>query len=339
MDRPAKSMLRDPGLVTARDDWFARLESVFRGETQPDPFYLNGVYGSGSVNHLDDPALWTAQAVESLAERADALCDTRVFRPLVVEYACFGVHFVDRILGADVYDLDGAGNWQVRCLATPIGELHYPDLGRSETWRLARSAAEAFLDADVTVPLFALPTIASSLNIALNLYGGDLLVAMHNDPDAARRDLRVINDLLRALHRWYIERIPPRQLQCVIGAHRTQPPGFGQICGCSTQLLSPELYRDFIAPLDAELLSVYPNGGMIHLCGGHTQPIPVWREMKALRSIQVNDRAAGDLETYFHELREDQVIYINPCPEMPLERALEITAGRRAVFVTEPPEG
>lgn len=339
MQEQSNSLLSDPGLVAARDNWFTRLESLFGGEAPGSPFYLNGVYGRGRVNHFDHPALWIEQAIDSLAEHADKLHDTRVFRPLVVEYGCYGVHFVDRILGADVYDLDGTYNWQVRCLTTPVGELHKPDLERDETWRLARTAAEAFVQAGANVPLFGLPTIASALNIGLNLYGGELLVAMHEKPHAVRHDLGVINDLLCELHRWYIDRIPARQLQPVVGGHRTQPPGFGQICGCSTQLLSPELYRDFIAPLDAQLLSVYPNGGMIHLCGGHTQHIRVWREMKALRSIQLNDRAAGDLKKYFHELREDQVFYVNPCPEMPLEHAVEITGGRRTVFVTEPPKG
>ncbi len=38
--------------------------------------------------------------------------------------------------------------------------------------------------------------------------------------------------------------------------------------------------------VDDELLLVYPHGGMIHLCGSHTQYIPVWREMKFLRAVE-----------------------------------------------------
>ena len=107
------------------------------------------------------------------------------------------------------------------------------------------------------------------------------------------------------------------------------------MCGCSTQLLSPELYRDFIAPLDDRLLSVYPHGGMIHLCGAHTQHIPVWRDMQSLRAIQLNDRAAEDLAYYFNNLRNDQILYVNPCDTMPIDRILAITGGRRTVLVAE----
>lgn len=335
----AKGVLCDPDLVAARGRWFERLESVFRGNHQESPFYVSGTYGFGSVNHFEQPTLWIQQAIDSLAEHVDKLRDARVFRPLVVEFGCYGVHFVDKILGADVYDLDGNRNWQVHYLDTPVGELRYPDLETSETWLLARTAAQAFVRADATVPVFGLPTIASALNIGLNLYGGELLMAMHSNPDAARRDLRLINDLLCTLHRWYIENIPMQQLQPVVAGWRTQPPGYGQICGCSCQLLSPELYREFVAPLDDELLSVYPNGGMIHLCGGHTQHIPVWREMASVRAVQLNDRAAGDLKQYFGGLRDDQALYVAPCPEMPIRDAINITGGQRLVLMAEPVEG
>ena len=72
---------------------------------------------------------------------------------------------------------------------------------------------------------------------------------------------------------------------------------------------------------------------MIHLCGTHTQHLKTFREMKKLRSVQLNDRAAEDLELYLKGLREDQIIYVNPCPTMPAEKILEISGGKRIVLV------
>ena len=149
----------------------------------------------------------------------------------------------------------------------------------------------------------------------------------------ARRDLRVITDLIKELHLWYRTQVPLEQMQTVESCGRIMPPGFGQICGCSTQLLSAPLYREFVAPRDAEILSLHPRGGMIDLCGSHSALIPIWREMPSLRAIQVNDRAAEDLELYFRGLREDQILYVNPCAGMPVRRAVEITGGRRMVLV------
>jgi hypothetical protein len=73
---------------------------------------------------------------------------------------------------------------------------------------------------------------------------------------------------------------------------------------------------------------------MIHLCGSHAQHLPVFRNMKSLHAVQVNDRAAEDLQLYFDGLREDQVIYLNPCAGMTIDKAMEITGGRRLVLCT-----
>jgi len=227
------------------------------------------------------------------------------------------------------------GGWQARMLDRPVGSLEPPDAFGSDTWLAAQRVAEAFLEAGVAAPLFGLPVIASALNVAVNLYGQEFLAALHERPEAARHDLGVINRVLCDLHRWYLRRVPLQQLQPVVSWQRTQPPGFGQLCGCSTQLVSGEMYGEFIAALDDALLSTYPMGGMIHLCGTHTQHIPVWRGMRRLRAVQINDRAAEDLQVYLRGLRPDQVIYVNPCRNMPVERIMDITGGERVVVVAE----
>jgi len=327
----ALSRLRAPSLLRVRDAHFRRLTALYAGEPLDGAFVLCGIGGSSKVDQYAEPERWVEEALDSLAEQAERTKDEKAFRPLVVEPNPYGVHFVDRMLGARVFHYEG--QWWADFLRSPVGSLEPPDLVRDPTWRLAVRQSEAFVASGATVPLFGLPTIASALNIALNLYGEAFLLALLDRPDAARRDLKVINGLLCELHRRYIACIPPEQLQCVVAAGRTQPRGFGQLCGCSTHLLSAGQYRDFIAPLDDALLRVYPNGGMIHLCGVHTQHIPVWREMKSLRAIQVNDRAAEDLAAYFRELRDDQIIYLNPTATMTVERAMALTGGRCLVCV------
>jgi hypothetical protein len=62
--------------------------------------------------------------------------------------------------------------------------------------------------------------------------------------------------------------------------------------------------------------------------------------MASLCALQLNDRAAKDLETYYREMRDDVVFYVNPCEGMPVERILQITGGQRTVIVAdleEPP--
>jgi hypothetical protein len=331
-----RAKMNDPRLLGVRELHFARLDALYAGETLDHAFVLNGFPGRSKADPYKEPERWLDECLDSLVEVSEKAMDPVVFRPLVIEYGPYGVHFIDRILGAHVYR--GENQWWVDYLEEPVGELEYPDLETDETWLLARNLAEAFVSRGVKFPLFGLPTLSSALNIGVNLYGQKLLLAMITDPEAAHHDLKLINDLICELHRWYLANIPIEQLQPVVAAWRTQPRGFGQLCGCTCHLISADIYREFIEPLDDELLSVYPNGGMIHLCGAHTQHIPIWRDMKSVRAIQVNDRASEDLEIYFNELRDDQVIYLNPTATMTVERAMHITGGRRLVIVAEVPD-
>ena len=328
-----QARLSDPAVVAAHDAGFATLEAVFAGKTFADGVHLRGIQPATDAIH-DDPERWLDESLNELAARADESLDESVLRPLSVQYNPRGVHHVDHLLGAEVFDL-GEDNWQCRTLDSPVGELPEVDLAAHPAWRAMQDYTRAFVARGAAGVLLSMPTIASVLNVAINLYGERILVAMHDQPDVAERDLAIINNLLRAMHRWYRANVPAKQLQCICADGRCQPIGFGQICGCSTQLVSPEMYRRFIAPLDEQLLADWPRGGMIHLCGSHTQHIPTWREMTALRSLQLNDRAAEELAVYVRELREDQVFYVNPTDTMTAERILAITGGRRVVIAAD----
>jgi hypothetical protein len=337
IDLQTRAALCDPALLATRERHMVQLQALFAGQPPGRALFLKGVRGKGASDPYVEPERWVEEALDDLATRAEALRDADVFRPLALEFGPYGVHFIDKILGAEVLNLgDGdEPNWQVHTLDAPVGSLRPPDLDRDPTWALCKRVMAAFLAADVTLPFFGLPTIASALNVAVNLYGEGILVAMLADADAARHDLGVINGLLCALHRWYRAHVPPAQLQPVVADQRTQPPGFGQLCGCTTQLISARTYREYVAPLDDALLAVYAHGGMIHLCGRHTQHIAAWNDMRSLRAVQLNDRAAQDLAIYARDLRPDVVLYVNPCAEMPVERILEVTAGRRMVVVDD----
>lgn len=330
----AHTILNDPARIFRRDLWFSRMGNLFAGTSDcyndQHIFTLLGSVPRPADDNLayTDPEEWILQCLELIAGQPE--CTDDRFAPVCVEYPIYGVHFIDRIFGAEVYQ--DSGQWYNHYLTTPIGSLQMPDLDQDETWSLAKRAAMAFLEADVQLPLFGLPTLSSALNILVNLYGGNSLAAMIEDEDNVLHDLTIINDVIRSLHRWYLDNIPHQQLQPVISWGRTQPPEFGQLCGCTTQLLSGRMYSNLIAPLDDALLAEYPHGGMIHLCGAHAQHISVFREMPHLRAIQLNDRAAADLKLYFQGLREDQIIYLNPCDEMTTEQAIAITRGHRLVL-------
>jgi hypothetical protein len=344
ISREVRDILNDPELIALRDKRMAELTAFYANPNQPHTKetvpvicgncnFWPGMYGPGETYREPGNAdEWLSFALTKVAENAQLIRDEKGFRPVCLEYYAYGVHYIDKMLGADVFFQDG----QIynRYLKTPVGELKDPDLDNDPLWQHSRRVAETFMEADLKFPFFGLPTIASALNIAVNLYSEEFLIAMLADPDAAKHDLDVITRLLVRIHTYYRDTIPAQQLQPVISAHRTQPAGCGQVCGCTTQLISGDLYEEFIAPCDEAVLNVYPNPGMIHLCGSHAQHLPIFRNMKSLHAVQVNDRAAEDLQLYFDGLREDQVIYLNPCAGMTIDKAMEITGGRRLVLCT-----
>jgi len=330
-----KETLTRPDHMDNRNRWMNRLQHVFDGV--PDDynsqyvFTLDGCYGQSQTSIYANPEQWVDDCLADLASKAEQSLTADYFRPLCVECGIYGVHFVDKLLGAHVYE--DHGQWQADALSTPIGELTYPDLENNKTWDIAKRAAQAFAQSGVTVPFFGMPTLSSPLNIAVNLYGEDILVEMMTQPEKAQKDLAVIAKLISDLHLWYMENIGEDRRQQVVAGHRTQPYGYGQICGCTTQLVSPSVYKELIAPLDESILSLYPHGGMIHLCGAHTQHMETFARMKSLRAIQLNDRAAADLPLYREALRPDQIIYLNPCEEMPLDKTRPYTKGGNVIIV------
>jgi hypothetical protein len=325
-----KARLNDPEVQAAFNYHQARLRALFDGAHLDPVFVLNGI-GMYTEDVSLDWEAWLDESLAILATRAEDACNREIFRPLTITYNPHGVHFVDKLFGAEVFVLDGS--WQVRPFTTPVGTLQAPDLATHPTWRAVRDFAQAFMAREVTNVTLGLPTIASVLNIAVNLYGQEILLAMVTEPEAAHHDLQIISDVLCALHRWFMENIPPERYQCIIPDQRFQLPGYGQLCGCTTQLVSRQTYADFVAPLDDALLSQYPHGGMIHLCGSHLQHLPTWKALPSFRAFQINDRAAEDLDGYFHGLRDDQIMYVNIFPGMTFERTMDITGGRRVVIV------
>ena len=323
--------LNNANLMEKRETHMARLKSLFDGDYANPPLFLDGANGQSSKNPFIEPEKWVEEALVDLERYAGMLeSDDEVFHPLVLECWLYGVHFTDKLFGCEVSFYTDL--WWSKGLENPIGEMPVPDLEKNETWRQAKALALAMVNAGTKLPFICPQVLGAPFNQAFNLYKERLLTAFYDRPDKVKRDLGVITDTLCEMHRWYQNNVPPDQFQPSVASGRCQPRGFGQMCGCATQLISAQIYDEFVAPLDDMVLSMYQTGGMYHLCGAHTQHVKRWREMKRFRAFQLNDRASEDLEIYFNGLRDDQIIYLNPTATMTRKRAMEITGGRRLVI-------
>ncbi|MCL2700823.1 MAG: hypothetical protein FWE88_03920 [Phycisphaerae bacterium] len=324
------SILQDKQLIASRERHMAELDVVFTGQTPRRPFYLAGYTAQASADATTDPLAWAKQAMADLEANAACLTDAEVFRPLVFEKWLYGVHFTDKLFGAEVYFHNE--QWWSKGLPNGVGELPEIDFETNPVWKQARDLTRAILSLGTTVPFITTQVLGGPFNQLFNLYKEHLLTGFYDNPAGVRRDLRVLTDALIYMHNWYRQTIPTDQFQPIYAAGRCMPRGYGQMCGCATQLISKELYDSFIRPLDEEVLSIYPNGGMYHLCGAHSQHLATWRDMPGLRAFQVNDRATEDFDLYSSTLREDQIFYVFPTANMTREKMLHKTQGKRTVF-------
>ena len=351
----AHQILNDPELLRIQQEGYDMLDALLDGREDEHPFlreYTPSICGYNGRSGFDmspekeplaytDPESWVIECLEDMAAYAEKWERKPWFEPFCMEYGIFGVHFIDRIFGAEVY-FHAPGQWDAKPLKTPVGTLEMPDWQNTETWKMAEIAAKTFAAQNVALPAFGLPTIASALNIGMNLFGGELLIAMMEEPEAAAHDLKIINDVLIAVHKRFRELLPSAQIKPVGSMFRTLPDGYGQLCGCSCQLLSGDLYAEMVAPLDEDLLDVFPKGGMIHLCGTHTQHLDTWVNMPQLKVYQIG---RFDFEQYNARKRADQLLYFFPaderknefpCMEL-VDYAMSVTGGERMVIMSAVP--
>jgi hypothetical protein len=294
----------------------------------------HGLWGTNTIDMLVRPEEWIADCLADMAAKAGTLADEVAFTPAYFEVDPFGTHFVDAVFGARVGFVEG----QVWAEELPgeVGDLPRPDLDTNPALQAALRVAIRAAEVGGGRLLVSTPVLSCPINIGVNLFGQRLLVALLAAADDAHHALRLITDVILGCIGVFRGAIPAELLRTTCACSRYAPPGYGFIDGCATQLVSAEVYREFFAALDEEILAAWPQGGMLHLCGACAQHIPAWREMRSLRSVQLNDRATDDLELYIEGLRPDQILYVSPTAKYPPARVLEATRSRRLVMQWRP---
>jgi hypothetical protein len=290
----------------------------------------HGLAGKNDPDMLADPDAWISDVLADMAARRDLLADRAVFRPAAIHLDPLGVHFVDAIFGANVY-IHGPQVWSDE-LPGGVGSLQSLDIAGNPVFRQAAALARKAVEASQGRLLVGAPVLSCAINTAINLYGQRFLTALVDRPEDARRAVHIITDAMLFLTRAFARLIPDPIRRTSAPENRYAPPGHGLIDGCATQLVSARQYRESFLDADAEALGINRHGGMMHLCGTHRQHIPFWRAMRAMRSVQLNDRATDDLPHYVNGLRADQILYVAPTERYPAERVIELVDARRLVL-------
>ena len=92
--------------------------------------------------------------------------------------------------------------------------------------------------------------------------------------------------------------------------------GGSRICNCSTDMISPDFYRDYILPRDLRFFEAV-GGGMMHICGNNSHCIEHFNKIKKLSALEVNFNYL-DIFKVSDILREDVALLCTGPVEFPL---------------------
>lgn len=309
-----------------------RINRLFAGEAVEQMIAIagdfHGYYGAADDNQL---TTWVRNELPGVVAAQREVADDPVnFRPLLVEFVPFGVHYVDALFGARIFHFED--QWWSELLPGTLADLTPIDVAAAPLFRWTLTALESILAALPPDHAVTFPIYSSPLNVAINLFGEAVLMELYDPTPATMAGLDVLTTAIIDLHRLTNTHFSSPRVRFYCSCSRYAPDDVGHICGCSTQLLGPETYARTLAPRDAALLASYPSGGTLHLCGHHTQHLPTWRAMPSLRAVQLNDAAADELPLYLRGLRDDQLIYIGPTAEMPVARIHALCGGHRIIL-------
>jgi len=304
-----------------------RIREMFGGRHPKEPIFLTGLPAHEEEDMLSDFNKVKERALADIGNILPVLSKNTFYSP-VAEIWPFGVHYLDVIFGCKVFHR--SGTIFAKKLSCRPGKLKRPDLGSSDVFLRSYELAKFLLDSVPPEIKISTPVLSSPLNIATNLFGGEFLVTLMEKRDEAVSALETITGIIIELHKAF-GMLGPR-VRPYAASSRYTPDGFGHICGCSTHRVSGRTYAETIVAFDEQVLSVYPEGGTMHLCGKHLQHADAFKKMKKLRGIQINDAAADDFEGYLAGLREDQVIYVAPTASVTAQKIIEKGKGRRVII-------
>lgn len=129
------------------------------------------------------------------------------------------------------------------------------------------------------------PDIQGPFNNAHLIRGNDVLTDFYDDPKTVETLLDKIVDFTIQLVPWLNRMIGVKPgWFCDWGSFWQ---GQARISNCSTHMISPEFYREFVLPRDIRLLSAL-GGGRIHYCGTHGQTIADFCSNPAVTGLDVD---------------------------------------------------
>jgi len=152
------------------------------------------------------------------------------------------------------------------------------------------------------------PDMQGPIDTAEEIWGSGIFLAFYDEPELLRNFLEVITRTYVAfMRKWYGLIPPPNGYSTHWGLlHK----GRLMIRNDSLMNLSPQVYLEFVRPLDQRLFDEF-GGGAIHFCGRGSHYIEAMSAMRGLSGIQMSQPHLNDMETVYRNTVDKGIKLLN----------------------------
>ena len=188
-----------------------------------------------------------------------------VKRPLLGTDFLAAGYLYSELMGCEIkYEEDNSP--QVVCMnldEDEIEQIQKPDLDKSPVWQRTQKQIDYLLEKYGRVESHV--NLMGIQNIAMDIMGQDVMVAYYSAPDEVRELMQKITDMsIEIGKRFY--RLSKDISGGVTAIVQQVAPGNYLTSNCSVEMVSNQIYEEFLLDYDTQLAKAFPNFG-IHHCG------------------------------------------------------------------------
>lgn len=245
------------------------------------------------------------------------------------------------MMGSELNTLAAAMPLHDKAKVQAVIDAGMPDLRAGLGGRVF-DTAELFLEVFEQYPIISEtvelyhPDIQGPIDIAEVVWGSEIFLTFYDDPEMLKEFLDLMTDTYIAyLRRWY--EIAPAPKNGYSGHWNMLIKGRPVLRNDSLMNLSPEVYVEFIRPLDQRIFDEF-GGGVVHFCGRGDHYIELMSEMKGLTGIAMSQPECNNMEIIYKNT-VDKGIALLGFPYEPAVQALASGRPLRGMVQTYPSNG
>lgn len=186
-------------------------------------------------------------------------------RPLLGSDLLAAGYLYSQLMGCKIiYEEDNSP--QVVCMGRDedsIGDIKAPDLNKSPIWQATRKQIDYLMDKFGRVESHI--NLQGIQNIAMDIMGQELMVSYYTNPEDVEALLGEITKMTIDIGK-RLQKVSPALSGGVTAIVKQTVPDCYLTSNCSVEMISNELYEEFLLPHDRLLASTFPHFG-IHHCG------------------------------------------------------------------------